>query len=77
MIVLNGLVGDTYYLNSQAQPYYGLFEHEGEFYYANDGGKIIKNVRKYVNKTNNVCFADGTPVEQKYYEFDADGKMIY
>ncbi|MBQ4562238.1 MAG: phosphodiester glycosidase family protein [Clostridia bacterium] len=73
----NGLVGDYYYIDGvRVGAYYGLVEHEGDFYYVNDGGKIIKNIRKYVNKTNGLTFADGTPVPQAYYDFDADGKMV-
>ena len=45
----NGLVGDTYYVNSQAKPYYGLIQVDGDFYYVNDNGKIVKNI------TQNIC----------------------
>lgn len=76
-IVLEGLVGDYYYINGQKVPaYYGLVEHEGNFYYVNDYGKIVKDVRKYVNKNNGLTFANGTPVPNAYFYFDADGKMI-
>jgi hypothetical protein len=32
--------------------------------------------RKYVNKPNGLTFADGTPIPQNYFYFDADGKML-
>ena len=75
--VLNGLVGDYYYIDGvRVRPYYGLVEQDGAFYYINDGGKIVKNMRKYVTKTNGLTFSDGTAVPNAYFEFDADGKMI-
>ncbi len=76
-IVLEGLVGDYYYINGEKVPaYYGLVEHEGNFYYVNDYGKIVKDVRKYVNKNNGLTFANGTPVPNAYFYFDAEGKMV-
>ena len=76
MIVLNGLIGDTYYINSQVKPYYGLVKVDGDFYYVNDGGRIVKDMRKYVNKTNDLTFDNGDPVPKAYFMFDANGKMI-
>ena len=75
--VKHGLIGDYYYINNEKVPaYYGLVEWEGNFYYVNDYGKIIKNARKYVNKTNGLAFADGTSIPRDYFYFDADGKMV-
>jgi len=80
MVIKQGIADDTYYINGVAvKPFYGLVEWEGNFYYVDAEGtnaKIIKNARKYVNKTNDLNFANGTPVAKAYYEFDADGKMI-
>ena len=77
MIVKNGIIDDYYYINgAQAPAYYGLVEFEGNFYYVNDYGRIIKDARKFVNKTNGLKFADGTDVPRAYFNFDADGKMI-
>ena len=73
----NGLFGDYYYIDGvQVGAYYGLVEHNGDYYYVNDYAKIIKNARKYVNKTNGLTFPNGDPIPQAYFEFDADGKMI-
>ena len=77
MIVQQGLIDDCFYVNGTKLPaYYGLIEYEGNFYYINDGGKIVKDMRKYVNSANGLTFADGTPVPNAYFYFDADGKMI-
>ena len=77
MVLKNGIVGDYYYINGVlVAPYYGLVEWEGNFYYVNDGGKIVKNMRKFVNTTNGLTFANGDAVQRTYYDFDADGKMI-
>jgi len=75
--VLNGLVGNFYYVNGEKVPaYYGLVQWEGNYYYVNDYAAIVKNVKKYVSKTNGLTWADGTAIESGYYEFDAEGKMI-
>ena len=77
MVVKNGLDGDHYYINGTlVAPYYGLVEWEGNFYYVNDGGMIVKGIRKYVNTTNGLTFANGEKIEKGYYDFDADGKMV-
>ena len=77
MVLKNGIVGDYYYINGVlATPYYGLVEWEGNFYYVNDGGKIVRNMRKFVNITNGLVFANGDAVPRAFFEFDADGKMI-
>ena len=77
MVLKNGIVGDYYYINGVlAAPYYGLVEWEGNFYYVNDGGKIVRNMRKFVNTTNGLTFENGEAIQRTYYDFDADGKMI-
>ena len=77
MVLKNGIVGDYYYINGVlAAPYYGLVKWEGNFYYVNDGGKIVRNMSKFVNTTNGLTFDNGDPVQRTYYDFDADGKMI-
>ena len=76
MIVLNGLVDGVYYENSKPVWYKGLIEHEGDFYYVNDYGKVVTNIKRYVSNTNDLTFADGTPIAKGYYEFDENGKMI-
>ena len=77
MVIQNGVVGDYYYIDGvKAAPYYGLVQWEGAYYYVNDGGKIVKDAVKYVNRTNDLTFANGTAIPRAYFTFDADGKMI-
>lgn len=77
MILKNGIIDGKYYINGVAVPaYYGLVEWEGNFYYINDGGRIITNKTKYIQTTNGLTFADGTPIPRQSFDFDADGKMI-
>ena len=75
--VLNGIVGNYYYIDGvRAKAYYGLVEWEGNFYYVNDGGRIVRDAKKYVNKPNGLKFSDGTDVPKAEFYFNADGKMI-
>ena len=77
MIVYEGIVGNKYYLHGVAVPaYYGLVEWQGDYYYVNDNGNIVKNKSKYLTNTNDLTFPDGTPIPNAYFNFDADGKMI-
>ena len=77
MIVKQGIVDGKYYINNIAVPaYYGLVEWEGDFYYINDNGNIVRNKSKYLTYTNDLTFSDGTPIPHAYFNFDADGKMI-
>ena len=77
MELKNGIIDDYYYINGiKAAPYYGLVKWEGNFYYVNDGGKIVRNMRKFVNTTNGLTFENGDPIQRTYYDFDADGKMV-
>ena len=77
-VVLNGPVGDYFYIDGVMVPEYaGLVRYEGNFYYVSSGAKIVKNIsNRYINKTNGLTFEDGTPITNGYYDFDADGKMI-
>jgi hypothetical protein len=78
MLVKNGPDGDYFYKNGIRQPRYQMVEFEGNFYFINDGDKLAKNIRLYLNQqfVEGFTFADGTPVVAGYYEFDAEGKMI-
>jgi glucan-binding YG repeat protein len=77
MILKQGFIDDQYYVNGIPLPaYYCLIEDSGSFYYLNDYGKPVKDTRKYVNKTNALTFADGTPIPKDYFYFDAEGKMV-
>ncbi len=76
MVIINGLIDGVYYENSQPVSYKGLIEHNGDFYYVSYGGQIMVNKNVYVKTTNDLLFADGTPVLNRTYTFDAEGKMV-
>ena len=70
--VLNGLVGDYYYIDGvKVSPYYGMVEHNGNYYYIKDNAKIVKNVTLTITAAKTNGF-----VKAGKYSFDADGKMI-
>ncbi|MBQ7047999.1 MAG: phosphodiester glycosidase family protein [Clostridia bacterium] len=77
MIILNGIVDGIYYENSVPVSYKGLVYQDGAYYYINYGGKIVVGKSAYVKTTNGLIFPDGTPVPNKTFEFDEEGKMIY
>ncbi len=75
--VYTGVFEDYYFIDgTRVDPYYGLVEYEGDFYYVNDYAKVVKGKDCYVLTTNDLTFADGTPIAKGTYSFDADGKMI-
>ena len=77
MVIPSGIKGDYYYLNGvRVGSYYGLVEFEGDYYYVNNNAKIIRDKEYFLNNTNNLKFADGTPIPKQSYYFDADGKMV-
>lgn len=70
-VAKNGIVAEDdglYYYENGVKVYRGLFELNGDYYYANSSGKIVTG-RYYVVKHNDL-------VEMAYYEFDNEGKMI-
>ncbi len=78
MIVKNGPVGDYFYKNGVQQRAYKLVEYNGDFYFIDNGNKILKNTRVYLSEkfVTGFTFADDTAIPAGYYDFDADGKMI-
>ena len=76
MIVKDGLVDGYYYEGNKAVPYKGLIEHEGNFYYVDAHGAIVKGMEFYVLNTNGLTYENGESIEKGKYTFDADGKMI-
>ena len=78
MIVKNGPDGDYFYKNGIRLKKYQLVEYEGDFYFIDEGDKLLKNVRVYLSDTfvKGKTFANGSPIPVGYYTFDADGKMI-
>ena len=80
MIVKNGPVGDYFYKNNVKQLAYQLVEYKGDFYFINDSqNRIAKNIKLYLSAqfVEGKYFPDGSPVQVGYYNFDAEGKMIY
>ena len=78
MIILNGVVGDYYYVNGVVQKAWKLIEFEGNFYFINDYNKLAKNGKLYLgeNFVKGFTDANGNPLKPGLYEFAADGKMI-
>ncbi len=73
MIIHNGVVGDYFYKNNERLKAYQLVEFEGNYYFINDGHKIAKNKRIYLSDR----FVEGTDLKVGYYDFDAEGKMVF
>jgi hypothetical protein len=76
MVILNGIVDGVYYENSVTVPYKGLVYQDGAYYYVSDGSKIVVGKKAYVNTTNGLSFPDGSPVPNRTFTFDAEGKMV-
>ncbi len=79
MIVKHGLIGNCIYINGVLQHAYQLVEFEGDFYFINNGkNEIARNTKLYLSKqfVEGKTFANGTPVAEGFYDFDADGKMV-
>ena len=73
MVYLNGPVGDYFYKDNVRLKAYQLVEFEGDYYFINDSHKLAKNKRIYLSER----FVEGTDFKAGYYEFDAEGKMVY
>lgn len=70
--VTNGIVdvdGVLYYYQNGNAYYAGLFQLDGNYYYARSNGQLVVSRDYWVTKTNDLLPA-GT------YTFDADGKMV-
>ena len=78
MIILNGPVGDYFYINGIRQDRYQLVEYNGDYYFINDGKNLAKSIKLYLSEqfVEGHTYADGTPIQPGYYDFDSDGKMI-
>ena len=68
MLAHNGIVDGYYYVDG-VKTYAGLLQIDGDYYYAQWGGKLVKNQSFWISVTNDLLTA-GT------YRFDADGKII-
>ena len=68
----NGLVdedGVTYYYVDGVKTYAGLIQIDGDYYYVKSNCTVVKDCSYFVWTTNGL-------MDQGYYDFDADGKMI-
>ena len=79
MVIKHGIIDDCIYINGVLQKAYQLVEFEGSYYFINNGrNEIAKNARLYLSRqfVEGKTFADGTPIAEGFYEFDAEGKMV-
>ena len=78
MVLINGPVGDYFYVNGIRQRAYKLVEYNGAFYFINDGHKIAKSTKLYLSDrfVAGHTYPNGDPILPGYYDFDADGKMV-
>ena len=78
LVILDGPVGDYFYVDGARLNAYQLVEYEGTYYFINDGHKLAKNITLYLSDrfVEGKTFADGTAIPASLYSFDADGKMI-
>ena len=78
LVILDGPVGDYFYVDGARLNAYQLVEYEGNYYFINDGHKLAKNITLYLSDrfVEGKTFADGTAIPASLYSFDADGKMI-
>ena len=71
MILRNGLVDDSYYVNGKRSPLlYRFIEIDGDWYFIYDGYKIAKNAHLYISG----AFLSGTDFEAGYFDFDDQGR---
>ena len=68
MVILTGIVGDCYYVDGIGTAA-GLIFVDGDYYYADWGGKLIAGKSYWISNTNDL-------LAKGYYRFDADGKII-
>ena len=76
---LNGISevdGDLYYHIDGVIIRHGLVKVGGSFYYCRStSGKLVRNTRYWITRTNGLTWADGTPIKAGYYFFDEDAKL--
>ena len=73
-----GIKYNHFYKDDVMQKAYQLVEVDGDFYYIGDRHEIVKDKKVYIKaeRTNDLTFADGTPITAGWYEFDENGKMV-
>ena len=65
----NGIQEDGYYYIDGIKVHQGIFEEDGNYYYARRDGKLVKDQWYYCERMNGL-YPEGN------YHFDADGKMF-
>ena len=68
LVIYNGIVNGYYYVDG-VKTAAGLLNIDGNYYFAENGGKLKVNVISWISRNNNLLPA-GT------YRFDAEGKII-
>ncbi len=73
-----GIKDNHFYKDDVMQKAYQLVEFNGDFYYIGDKHELIKGRKAYLSaeRINGLTYADGTPIEPGYYNFDENGKMV-
>ena len=71
MEILNGPVGDYFYLNHVRQNAYQTVEYEGNYYFIGNSHKLAKNCSLYLSEEH----VAGTGLPAGRYNFDAEGRM--
>ena len=70
--LLNGIVeenGELYYYENGVRTYKGLMIVDGNYYYANSEGQIVRNGQYWISRTNGY-------MKPGSYTFDGDGILI-
>ena len=62
--------GKLYYTIDGVKQFYGLYELDGEYYYAQGNGTLAVSEVVWVSNTNGLISSKG------YYSFDAEGRLI-
>ena len=78
MIIKNGIVGDYLYKNGVIQKCYQLVNYGDDFYFIDEGNKLLKNIRVYLKAkfVAGVVTKDGYMLETGDYTFDENGRMV-
>jgi hypothetical protein len=76
MVILNGVVGDYYYVNGIVQKGWMLFEWEGNFYF-NEYYNVARNKKVYLSDVfvEGFTYPNGDPMLPGYYDFDENGVL--
>ena len=67
--IVNSEVDGMHYVKNGKSFYAGLFQLDGDYYYARTSGELVRNRGYWTTKSNDLLPA-------AYYEFGDDGKMI-